>query len=56
VYRVDGDTVSIVAVTEGLTDGTRTQIVSGVKARDLIVADARREVVEGARVRPVAEK
>lgn len=54
VYRLDGDRIAVVTVTEGLTDGTRTQLVSGVKAGDLIVADARREVAEGARVRPVA--
>ena len=54
VYRVKGDTVSITRVTEGLSDGTRTQIVSGVQPGDLIVADARIEVTEGARVRPVA--
>lgn len=53
VYRVDGDKIAVVNVTEGLTDGTRTQLLSGVKPGDLIVADARREVAEGARVRPV---
>jgi len=54
VYRLDGDRISIATVTEGLSDGTRTLLVSGVKPGDLIVADARREVTEGARVRPVA--
>jgi HlyD family secretion protein len=54
VYRLDGDKIAVVAVTEGLTDGTRTQLLSGVKPGDVIVADARREVAEGARVRPVA--
>jgi RND family efflux transporter MFP subunit len=54
VYRLHGDTVAIVTVTEGLSDGTRTQIVSGLQAGDLIVADARREVSDGARVRPVS--
>jgi RND family efflux transporter MFP subunit len=53
VYRVDGDTVKVVAVTEGLGDGARTLIVSSVNAGDVIVADARREVTEGARVRPI---
>ncbi len=53
VYRVEGDTVKVVAVTEGLADGAGMQIVSGVSAGDLIVADARREVSEGARVRPI---
>lgn len=55
VYRVEGDTVSVVTVIEGLSDGTRTQIVSGLKAGDLVVSDARRDVAGGARVRPVAK-
>lgn len=54
VYRLDGDRIAVVTVKEGLTDGTRTVLVSGVKAGDLVVADARREVTEGARVRPIA--
>lgn len=53
VYRVDGNTVALVPVTEGLTDGTRVQITSGLKPGDVIVTDARREVAEGARVRPI---
>jgi RND family efflux transporter MFP subunit len=51
VYRVDGDTVTIVAVTEGAANGGRTLIVSGVNAGDRIVADARRDMLDGARVR-----
>jgi RND family efflux transporter MFP subunit len=53
VYRVERDTVAIVPVTEGLSDGTRVHIRSGLAPGDLIVADARREVAEGARVRPI---
>jgi RND family efflux transporter MFP subunit len=53
VYRLAGDRITIVPITEGLTDGTKVALVSGVKPGDLIVADARREVAEGARVRPV---
>ena len=53
VYRVQGDIVSIVAVKEGLSDGKRVVLVSGVQPGDTIVADARREVTEGARVRVV---
>lgn len=56
VYRVDRDTVAVVPVTEGLGDGARTLIVSGVSEGDLIIADARREVAEGARVRAVAAR
>jgi RND family efflux transporter MFP subunit len=53
VYRVQGDTVTVAVVTEGLSDGKRVVLTSGVKPGDLIVADARREVTEGARVRVV---
>jgi len=53
VYRIQGDTIAIVAVTEGLNDGKRVALLSGLQAGDTIVADARREVAEGARVRVV---
>jgi len=53
VYRVQGDVVSLVRVTEGLTDGKRVVLTSGVQRGDAIVADARREVVNGARVRVI---
>lgn len=53
VYRVDGNSIVLAPVTEGLSDGARVEITSGLKAGDLIVADARREVAEGARVRPI---
>jgi membrane fusion protein (multidrug efflux system) len=53
VYRIQGDVVSLVRVTEGLTDGKRVVLTSGVQKGDAIVADARREVVMGARVRVI---
>ena len=53
VYRVQGDTVSIVTVTEGVSDGKRVVLTSGVQRGDTIVADARREVAAGSRVRVV---
>jgi len=53
VYRIQGDVVSLVRVTEGLTDGKRVVLTSGVQRGDAIVADARREVVMGARVRVI---
>jgi RND family efflux transporter MFP subunit len=53
VYRIQNETVSIVAVKEGLSDGKRVVLVSGVQPGDTIIADARREVTEGARVRVV---
>lgn len=48
---VQGDAVKTVDVTEGLTDGARVQILSGLKAGDVIVADARRQLADGTRVR-----
>jgi len=45
--------VTPVEVTEGLNDGARVQIVKGLAAGDTVVADARRQVAPGARVRPV---
>ncbi len=56
VYRVQGDTVSIVTVTEGLSDGKRVVLTSGVQRGDTIVSDARREVVNGSRVRVVQSR
>jgi RND family efflux transporter MFP subunit len=53
VYRIQGDIVSIVAVKEGVSDGKRVVLLSGVQPGDTIVADARRDVTEGARVRVV---
>ena len=53
VYRIQGDTVSIVTVTEGLSDGRRVVLTSGVQHGDTIVSDARREVTAGTRVRVV---
>lgn len=54
VLRVQDGSVTPVPVVEGLSDGTRVQIVEGLSAGDTVVADARRQVAAGARVRPVA--
>jgi RND family efflux transporter MFP subunit len=51
VLKVTGDSVQAVPVKEGLTDGQRVQIVSGLAAGDTVVADARRQLADGARVR-----
>lgn len=51
VLKVQGDTVQAVPVTEGLNDGQRVQIVSGLAAGDIVVADARRQLSDGSRVR-----
>lgn len=48
---VQGDTVKAVDVTEGLSDGQRVQILTGLKAGDVVVADARRQLADGTRVR-----
>jgi len=48
---VTGETVKAVDVTEGLSDGQRVQILTGLKAGDTVVADARRQLADGTRVR-----
>ena len=55
VQKVQGDAVSFVEVTEGLTDGTRIQIVKGLAAGDTVLADARRQLAAGTKVRGIAE-
>jgi HlyD family secretion protein len=53
VQKVQGDAVSIVEVVEGLADGTRVQIVKGLAAGDTVLADARRQLATGAKVRGI---
>lgn len=53
VYRLDGDTIRITPVSEGLSDGQRVQVVSGLAAGAVIVGDARREIADGVKVRPI---
>jgi RND family efflux transporter MFP subunit len=53
VLKVQGDTVVPAPVSEGLTDGTRVQIVDGVTVGDRVVADPRRQLPAGARVRAI---
>lgn len=52
-FKVTGETVTPVPLTEGLTDGRRIQILSGLSAGDQVLADARRQVPAGSRVKPV---
>ncbi len=47
VQKVQGDSVSIVEVVEGLSDGARVQIVKGLAAGDTVLADARRQLATG---------
>lgn len=53
VLKIDGDVVRMVSVVEGLADGRRVQIVKGLASGDRVVADARRQLADGARVKPV---
>lgn len=56
VMKVTGDTVTPVPVVEGLIDGPRVQIVSGLAEGDQVLADARRQLPAGARVQPVLQE
>ena len=56
VQKVEGDTVTPVEVVEGLTDGTRVQIVKGLAAGDTVLADARRQLAPGAKVRGIESR
>lgn len=51
--KVVGHTLSAVRVTEGLNDGRRVQILSGLAAGDQVMADARRQLPGDARVNAV---
>jgi RND family efflux transporter MFP subunit len=53
VQKVTGDTVTTTPVTEGLRDGQRVQITKGVNVGDTVLADARRQLAAGARVRGI---
>jgi RND family efflux transporter MFP subunit len=53
VQKVQGDTLAVVEVKEGLADGSRVQIVSGLSAGDTVLADARRQLAPGAKVRGI---
>ena len=53
VQKVQGDSVSVVEVVEGLSDGARVQIVKGLAAGDTVLADARRQLAVGAKVRGI---
>ena len=55
VQKVQGDSVSIVEVVEGLADGDRVQIVKGLAAGDTVLADGRRQLAADAKVRGIAE-
>ena len=56
VQKVTGDAVITVPVTEGLSDGERVQIKTGLNAGDLVLADARRPLAAGAKVRGIESR
>jgi HlyD family secretion protein len=53
VQKIEGNSVIAVEVTEGLGDGARVQIVQGLAAGDVVLADARRALAAGAKVRGI---
>ena len=55
--RIDAESVvGEVAIDEGLSNPTQIQITSGLKAGDVIVADARRDVAAGTKVNAIFGK
>jgi RND family efflux transporter MFP subunit len=55
VQRVQGDVVTAVEISEGLTDGARVQIVKGLSAGDTVLADARKQIAPGQKVRGIQQ-
>jgi RND family efflux transporter MFP subunit len=55
VLRVAGGTVQPATVTEGINDEGRVQIVAGLATGDVVVADARKTLPPGTRVRAITE-
>lgn len=53
VQKVDGSTVTVVEIVEGLSDGSRTQVVKGLTAGDTVFADARKQLAPGSKVRAI---
>lgn len=55
VQKVQGDSVSVVEIVEGLSDGARVQVVKGLAEGDTVLADARRQLAAGAKVRGISQ-
>jgi RND family efflux transporter MFP subunit len=53
VQKLQGDTVTAVEITEGLSDGARVQVVKGLEAGDVVLADARKQIAAGQKVRGI---
>jgi RND family efflux transporter MFP subunit len=54
--KVQDGAITPVEVTEGLVDATRIQILTGLQAGDTVVADGRRQLAAGVKVRPIAAR
>lgn len=55
VQKVQGNAVTFTEVTEGLSDASHVQIVKGLAAGDTVLADARKQLAPGSKVRGIAE-
>ena len=55
VQKVQGDTVTAIEITEGVSDGTRVQVVKGLSAGDTVLADARKQLATGQKVRGIQQ-
>ena len=53
VQKVQGDAVSAIEIVEGLSDGTRVQVVKGLSAGDTVLTDARKQIAPGTKVRGI---
>jgi HlyD family secretion protein len=53
VFKIKGDQLTPVPVVEGLHDGRQVQVTSGLAAGDQVLADARRQLPAGSRVKAV---
>ena len=56
VQKVQGDTLAYTEVVEGLSDGGRVQVVKGLAAGDTVLADARKQLAPGSKVRPIESR
>lgn len=56
VQKVQGDTVTTMEIVEGLSGDGKVQVVKGLAAGDQVLADARRPLAAGVKVRAVEAK
>jgi RND family efflux transporter MFP subunit len=54
--RIDGNNVTEVPVTEGVSDGRLVHIAAGLQPGDVVVSDARQAVAPGSKVNPIFVK